>query len=82
MVSVISVKKDGKKQKVVIKSADQLLEIVEKIAEGLSDAILEFFVKKEDIREDDINKFEPFEDEYDTDAGVDNECFDDESEPI
>ena len=82
-VVVVSFIKDGKENKVVINSAEQLLEFVEKLASGLSDAIEEFFIRKEDVNEDDINKFEPFEEpEYDTDAGIDNEYYDDDGEPI
>jgi hypothetical protein len=73
-------------QKVLVTDKEQLLKLADEIAEGLSDAILEFFVAKEDIKRDarlvdatlQLDDYEgPDEENI---AGIDNEYFEDEGE--
>ena len=80
-MAVISVK-DEKMKKVIVTSAKDLLDLADKIAPGMKDAILEFFVDKADIPEV-PEKFEDFEGpDEDLAAGMDNEYFEDEGDPV
>lgn len=79
-MAVVSVK-DERIKKLIITSDEQLLELAERLAPGMRDAILEFFIAKKDIPEDDTQKFEPFEEpDEDNIAGIDNEFYEDEGE--
>ena len=76
-MAVVSVKGE-RIRKLIITSDEQLLELAEKLAPGMKDAVLEFFVAKKDIPEDGTQKFEPFEEpDEDNIAGIDNEYFED-----
>ena len=76
-MAVIKVK-ETKVKKVLIVNEEQLLELAEGLAEGLSDAILEFYIAKRDIPEEVLKPFEDFKDpDIETEAGIDNEYYED-----
>lgn len=81
-MAVISVK-DEKIKKVIIKSSEELLDLAESLAPGMKDAIQEFFVDRKVVPVDAITCFDDAEGpDEELDAGVDNEYFGDEGDPL
>lgn len=76
-MAVVSVK-DERIRKLIITSDEQLLDLADKLAPGLRDAINEFFISRAAIPQDALKEFEPFEEpDEDSIAGMDNEYFED-----
>lgn len=68
---------------VLITSPEQLLELADKLAVGLKDAILEFFVAKKTVPEEVFKQYDDVEGpDEDLEAGMDNEYFEDSGEPV
>ena len=88
-MAVISIK-ELKVKDVLVTNPDQLLELVDKIAVGLKDAILEFFVEKGKLPVDAVDAIKNSRKEFDDvegpdeelEAGMDNEYFEDSGDPV
>lgn len=81
-MAVVNVK-DEQIKKVLVTTPEQLLELAEKLAPGLKDAILEFFVAKKSIPEEALKILDDYEGpDEDLEAGMDNEYFEDNGDPV
>lgn len=78
-MAIINVK-DTKIKKVIVTSPEQLIELADKLAPGMGDAINEFFIQRNKVPQvpEMLDDYEgPDEDNI---AGMDNEYFEDEGE--
>ena len=70
-----------KKIPVLVNDKESLLVLCDRIAPGLSDAILEFFVAKDELDPELTKQLDDYEGpDEDNIAGMDNEFFEDEGE--
>lgn len=81
-MAVINVK-DEKIKKVIVKSSEDLLEWAEKLAPGMRDAILEFFIDRKTVPIEVITHYDDvIGPDEESDAGIDNQYYGDKGEPI